>query len=205
MIFISLLDGREAICGEEGTSHLHLTTSCLLSLLPFPPGSQKLSSKGTRSFPLGSTPKHAHHLWWVPAPPDAAPTGKMNADGSQPKTLPWLQESSLSSLQVASLDSIFQVPSVSICMYQWMVIWSGISSILKTLFSFLWFKDNQGGSESNRETEFLPSGSVNKGHISKQNEDKSKMHTPSLLHKCDTFASHCGSCFQEYPPESFSC
>ena len=86
-----------------------------------------------------------------------------------------------------------------------MVIWSGISSILKTLFSFLWFKDNQGGSESNRETGFLLSGSVNKGHVSKQNEDKSKMHTPSLFHKCDTFASHCGSCFQEYPPESFSC
>lgn len=77
-----LMEG-EAICREESTSHLHLTTGCLPSLPPFPPESPKLSSKGTRSFLLGSTLKHAHHLqgpwplrmlphwqnehWWITA------------------------------------------------------------------------------------------------------------------------------------------
>ena len=202
MIFVSLLDGRGGhLWGGE-----HVTPSVNHQLSPFsaslPSWITKAFLQGDQIFPAGLHSQTRSSFTVGPGPSGCCPAGKMNAGGSQPKTLPWLQESCLSSLQVASLDSIFEVPSVSICMYQWVVIWSGISSILKTLFSELWFKDPQGGSEPSRETGFLLSGTMNKGCVSKQNKDKSKTHT---IHKCDTLASHCGSCFQEYPPESFSC
>lgn len=59
------LKERETIWGKERMSHLPISHQ----LSPF---SASLPSRGTRSFPLGSPLKYAHHLWKA-QPPECRP------------------------------------------------------------------------------------------------------------------------------------